>query len=139
MQGLVNGPGCSVDGTKAANPLGRVVDQFLGMGGSNANGRMVGPPAAVAGTPAGLRAGMQAQYHAQQMRAQQQQRSVGPRGAAGAMNDVWMAQRRGGSVGGAAGGAGSAAAMNASFQAAQAQQANAVRHPLSNRLGPAGH
>ena len=137
MQGLVNGPGCSVDGTKAANPLGRVVDQFLGMGGSNANGRMVGPPAAVAGTPAGLRAGMQAQASARRCGAAAWPVSV-PRGAAGAMNDVdgatarWSCRR-------AAGGAGSAAAMNASFQAAQAQQPTRHGHPLSNRLEAEGH
>ena len=129
MQGLVTGPGCSVDGTKAANPLGRVVDQFLGVGGSGANGRMVGPHGPVMGGPAGLRASMAQQYHAQQMRAHGQQHHHGGIGGSGIggltdpMNDIWMAQQRNGD---ASGGAVGAAAMNASFQAAQAQHANAV-------------
>ena len=119
MQGFVNGPGCSVDGTASGvNPLGRVVDQFLGIGGNSANGRMVGPRGPVGAGPSGIRAGMQSQYHAQQM----QSRGVAPRGppSVQGMNDVWMArQRPGGDAGGGA------AAMNRSFRAANAASTTA--------------
>ena len=91
MQGLINGPGCSADGTKAANPLGRVVDQFLGMGGSGANGRMVGPRGPGAGGPQGLRQGMQQHMMAQQMRGQMEPRTT-PQLPLNQASVVWLAE-----------------------------------------------
>ena len=92
MQNMVGGPGCSVDGTvSGANPLGRVVDQFLGgMGPSGAQGRMQGGRM----QGGGLRNGMQQGFNAQQQRAQMAQQR-GPQ-MGGQMNDIWIAQQRGG-------------------------------------------
>jgi len=99
MQGIVGGPGCSADGTvSGANPLGRVVDQFLTMGPSGAQGRMQqrGPMGG------GLRNGMNAGFNNAQQRAQMSRPQMSRGG--GGMDDIWMAQRRGGGGGGGGGG-----------------------------------
>jgi len=99
MNNMVGAPGCSVDGTvSGANPLGRVVDQFLTMGPGGAQGRMVGQAG-----PGGLRNGMQSGFNAaQQQRAQrihqqqhQQQQQQQQRGGP-PMDEIWRAQQRGG-------------------------------------------
>jgi hypothetical protein len=94
MQNMVGGPGCSVDGTASgANPLGRVVDQFLTMGPGGAQGRMVGGPNQ--GAPAQLRNNMNQGFNGAQRGPQMKQMSTGG-GGGPQMEEIWMAQQRGG-------------------------------------------
>ena len=101
MQNMV-GPGggnCSVDGTvSGANPLGRVVDQFLTMGSGGAQGRMGSATQQQRG--GGLRNGMNSGFNQAQQRAQMSRGpQMGGGGGGGQMDEIWMAQQQRGGRG----------------------------------------